>query len=79
MDACKTQSPELTQSSEGNYMPQLDGVRGLAVLAVLYSHFLAPYQFTLPLGRTGVMVFFVLSGFFDHRHPAPLPKRQARP
>jgi peptidoglycan/LPS O-acetylase OafA/YrhL len=63
MDACKTQSSELTQSSEGNYMPQLDGVRGLAVLAVLYSHFLAPYQFTLPLGRTGVMVFFVLSGF----------------
>lgn len=54
-------------------MVQLDGLRALAVLAVLWSHW-APQRwlFGLPWG-TGVQLFFVLSGFLitgillDHR------------
>ncbi len=45
-------------------MPQLDGLRALAVLGVLYFHF---YQKSvtsgLPWGALGVRLFFVLSGF----------------
>jgi len=56
-------SPTIARASVAAYLPQLDGVRALAVLAVLFSHFLTPYQFGLPLGRGGVLTFFVLSGF----------------
>jgi peptidoglycan/LPS O-acetylase OafA/YrhL len=60
-------------ADEGRSMVQLDGLRALAVLAVLWSHW-APEQwkFGLPWG-TGVQLFFVLSGFLitgillDHR------------
>lgn len=44
--------------------PALDGIRGLAILAVLLAHFDNPY--TNPLtgaGAIGVTVFFTLSGF----------------
>jgi peptidoglycan/LPS O-acetylase OafA/YrhL len=40
------------------YIPALDGVRGVAVLAVVFSH-LAGW----PNGNLGVELFFVLSGF----------------
>lgn len=46
-------------------MPQLDALRGFAVLGVMYQHF-APAQGWLsyvPLARVGVQLFFVLSGF----------------
>lgn len=46
-------------------MPQLDALRGCAVLAVMYQHF-APMQRLmnyLPTARLGVQLFFVLSGF----------------
>src|SRR5262245_35120117 len=42
------------------YRPALDGVRGLAVAAVVIYHF-APGA--LPAGFLGVDLFFVLSGF----------------
>lgn len=50
------------------YEPALDGLRAIAVLAVLVSHFglgaaLAPVHGFLPWGHMGVQLFFVLSGF----------------
>lgn len=45
-----------------NHMPQLDGLRALAVIAVLLHHFLQlPHLDDFALG--GVKLFFVLSGF----------------
>ncbi len=46
-------------------MPQLDALRALAVLAVMYQHFALRQQWLnyIPLARVGVQLFFVLSGF----------------
>lgn len=46
------------------YMPQLDGIRAIAVLMVFVSHWV-PWtsQAGLPWGNVGVDLFFVLSGF----------------
>lgn len=46
-------------------MPQLDGLRGIAVLAVMYTHFLPEpwWLFGVYWGGWGVSLFFVLSGF----------------
>jgi peptidoglycan/LPS O-acetylase OafA/YrhL len=54
-----------TQSSpiESKIMPQLDGLRAVAVAAVVWSHWLPSYCYGLPLGQYGVHLFFVLSGF----------------
>ncbi len=49
-----------------HYMPQLDGLRAFAVTSVLMFHFLPKDSFInrlLHLGRLGVVLFFVLSGF----------------
>jgi peptidoglycan/LPS O-acetylase OafA/YrhL len=43
-------------------MPQLDGLRALAVVAVIFSHY-AGFAYRLTLGDLGVRLFFVLSGF----------------
>ena len=47
----------------------LDGLRALAVLAVMTHHFGENYSFLyqLNLGHFGVMLFFVLSGFLISR------------
>jgi peptidoglycan/LPS O-acetylase OafA/YrhL len=49
------------------YMPQLDALRALAVLAVMVHHFLPVDRYILPdyitLGFLAVRLFFVLSGF----------------
>jgi peptidoglycan/LPS O-acetylase OafA/YrhL len=49
------------------YMPQLDALRALAVLAVMVHHFLPVDRFIPPdyitLGLLAVRLFFVLSGF----------------
>ncbi len=78
-------------------IPELDGLRGVAVIMVLAWHFLGspaggtdfakPLHFLTIFGRTGVDLFFVLSGFLitgilvDHRsspHLLPHSMRGAR-
>jgi len=59
---------ELTRPSSGTadsaYLPGLDGLRALAVIAVLVFHANAAW---LPGGFLGVEVFFVISGFIITR------------
>ena len=55
--------------SGNDYQPQFDGLRAIAVLAVMSDHFAADVpNFPLPdwihLGTTGVRLFLVLSGYF---------------
>lgn len=48
------------------YFTQINGLRFLAIMAVLLEHWL-PEFIHLPLGHWGVVVFFVLSGFLITR------------
>lgn len=43
-----------------SYLPQIDGLRAIAVLAVLVYHWLSP---AWPVGEWGVRLFFVISGY----------------
>ena len=53
-------SPAILDSKLSNsHIPALDGLRAVAVLLVIVSHF----GFALVPGAHGVMIFFVLSGF----------------
>jgi peptidoglycan/LPS O-acetylase OafA/YrhL len=57
---------EKIRTATSNYMPQLDGIRAVAILCVLIAHFLPPTDFLnriIHFGRLGVIMFFVLSGF----------------
>jgi peptidoglycan/LPS O-acetylase OafA/YrhL len=49
-----------TTGGEPSYRPQLDGLRALAVMAVLFQHTWRPDS---PWGHLGVRLFFVLSGY----------------
>ena len=50
--------------SLARYVPQLDGLRAVAVLGVLCDHFAVRTPDWLPWGQMGVRFFFILSGFF---------------
>lgn len=45
------------------WRPELDGIRGIAVLIVIVSHWLEPTGVFEAGGQVGVTLFFVLSGF----------------
>ncbi len=48
----------------GGYLPQVDGLRGLAILAVVFHHFGVHPHGALDWGPIGPVVFFMLSGYF---------------
>lgn len=56
-----------------DYRPEVDGLRALAVMAVIVNHLHSAW---LPSGYFGVDIFFVISGFvitqslWTHRHPS---------
>src|SRR2546421_6478125 len=62
-----TSAPGSAAASLPKYIPEFDGLRGLAVLAVVLHHSLLPARLNLlsvaELGWMGVDCFFVLSGF----------------
>jgi peptidoglycan/LPS O-acetylase OafA/YrhL len=51
------------KASDAGYIRQLDGVRAIAVVLVLWTHFIPNYQFGVKWGAVGVLTFFALSGF----------------
>ena len=62
----------MEQTGNVRHIPELDGIRGMAVLSVMLFHFHSPYLAARPLGLlsaviargfVGVDIFFVLSGF----------------
>jgi len=63
----KTGSGSIPEYLDKNYFPSLDGLRGIAILIVLFSHFgLNHYLKFIHCridSRFGVDIFFVLSGF----------------
>src|SRR5690349_10358725 len=59
-----TEHPEQIPDSRATYVGGLDGLRAIAVAAVVVYHFAPSF---LPAGFLGVDVFFVVSGFLIAR------------
>lgn len=55
---------DIPDAFKSNYLPALDGFRGIAILTVIIGHMLIRTKLEyLALGNIGVQLFFVLSGF----------------
>jgi peptidoglycan/LPS O-acetylase OafA/YrhL len=52
--------PQAQRTKSANYRPDIDGLRALALIAVVINHF---EKSVLPSGYLGVDIFFVISGF----------------
>ena len=52
--------PATRQSQATRYRPEIDGLRAIAVIAVIINHFNSEI---LPGGYLGVDIFFVISGY----------------
>ena len=61
--ALQLMNPTPSHPTPARYMPQLDGLRAIAVFSVAWSHWMRDYCGGLPVGHFGVQLFFVLSGF----------------
>lgn len=49
---------------KNNYLPELDGLRGISIITVVLSHIFTDTRLSVfAVGNTGVEIFFVLSGF----------------
>jgi peptidoglycan/LPS O-acetylase OafA/YrhL len=68
-------TPEGTTPGRDAYETHIDGLRAIAVLAVILYHLWAP---ALPGGFAGVDVFFVISGYVVSRAAARDPTARAR-
>jgi peptidoglycan/LPS O-acetylase OafA/YrhL len=56
----KTLASQDNRLNRSSYRPEIDGIRALAVTAVIANHF---NKELLPSGYLGVDIFFVISGF----------------
>ncbi|WP_158593082.1 acyltransferase [Pseudomonas sp. 91RF] len=64
-----------TNTKSSTFRPEIDGLRALAVIAVLCSHWIIGFTFPVNWGLAGVYLFFVISGYVITRG---LLKEQAR-
>jgi peptidoglycan/LPS O-acetylase OafA/YrhL len=56
----RVDQPRTALNHKGNYRPEIDGLRALAVIAVIINHFGGNI---LTSGYLGVDIFFVISGY----------------
>ncbi len=55
--------PTTRPQRQSSYLPQLDGLRGIAILSVLLHHFQIHLSGWIDWGPVGVRIFFLLSGY----------------